>query len=77
MTTTLENISDKKYSVLINEIEQGQVKIPQFQRKFVWSIKASAKLLDSIMKGYPIGTFIYCDVLPVFCTITRGKSHAI
>ena len=59
MATTLENISDKKYSVLINEIEQGQVKIPQFQRKFVWTIKASAKLLDSIMKGYPIGTFIY------------------
>ncbi len=59
MRTTLENISDKKYSVLINEIEQGQVKIPQFQRKFVWTVKESAKLLDSIMKGYPIGTFIY------------------
>jgi len=59
MSTTLENISDKKYSVLINEIEQGQVKIPQFQRKFVWSVKESAKLIDSIMKGYPIGTFIY------------------
>jgi len=56
--TTLENISIK-YSDLISEIETGQVKIPQFQRKFVWGVKASAKLLDSIIKGYPIGTFIY------------------
>lgn len=56
--TSLENIT-VKYSDLISEIETGQVKIPQFQRKFVWGIKASAKLLDSIIKGYPIGTFIY------------------
>ena len=56
--TSLENRT-VKYSDLISEIETGQVKIPQFQRKFVWGIKASAKLLDSIIKGYPIGTFIY------------------
>ncbi|WP_158730238.1 MULTISPECIES: DUF262 domain-containing protein [unclassified Flavobacterium] len=58
MNTSLQNTS-VKYSDLLSEIETGQVKIPQFQRKFVWGIKASAKLLDSIMKGYPIGTFIY------------------
>lgn len=58
MATSLESIP-VKYTDLISEIETGQVKIPQFQRKFVWGIKASAKLIDSIMKGYPIGTFIY------------------
>ena len=58
MSTSLQNTS-VKYSDLLSEIETGQVKIPQFQRKFVWSIKDSAKLLDSIIKGYPIGTFIY------------------
>lgn len=58
MSATLDNTS-VKYLDLISEIETGQVKIPQFQRKFVWSVKASAKLLDSIIKGYPIGTFIY------------------
>ncbi len=36
----------------------GTVKIPQFQRDFVWPKAKSAKLLDSILKGYPIGTFI-------------------
>lgn len=58
MSASLQNIS-VKYSDLLSEIETGQVKIPQFQRKFVWNIKDSAKLLDSIIKGYPIGTFIY------------------
>lgn len=48
----------KKYSDLIYEIEKGIIKIPKFQRDFVWSIDKTAKLLDSILKGYPIGTFI-------------------
>jgi hypothetical protein len=48
----------KKYSVLISDIERGVVKVPKFQRDFVWDIEQTAKLLDSILKGYPIGTFI-------------------
>ncbi len=48
----------KKYSDLISEIQRGIIKIPKFQRDFVWSIDKTAKLLDSILKGYPIGTFI-------------------
>ena len=43
---------------LLAEIEKGIVKIPQFQRDFVWRKQKSAKLLDSIFKGYPIGAFI-------------------
>lgn len=48
----------KKYADLINEIQKGIIKIPKFQRDFVWAIDKTAKLLDSILKGYPIGTFI-------------------
>ena len=48
----------KKYFDLINEIQKGIIKIPKFQREFVWSVDKTAKLLDSILKGYPIGTFI-------------------
>jgi hypothetical protein len=47
------------YSSLVNEIEKGEIKIPQFQREFVWDLKMSANLIDSIVKGYPIGTFIF------------------
>lgn len=47
-----------QYNALISNIEQGLIKIPQFQRKFVWTLEQTANLLDSIIKGYPIGTFI-------------------
>lgn len=46
------------FSTLIHDIDKGIIKIPQFQRDFVWSLDQSAKLIDSIIKGYPIGTFI-------------------
>ncbi len=48
----------KKYSDLISEVQKGIIKIPKFQREFVWSTDKTAQLLDSILKGYPIGTFI-------------------
>lgn len=48
----------KQYTDLIRDIENGTLKIPQFQRDFVWDISKTAELLDSILKGYPIGTFI-------------------
>lgn len=46
------------FPTLMNNIEQGRIKIPQFQREFVWNLERSARLIDSIVKGYPIGTFI-------------------
>ena len=46
------------YNALLNDIERGVIKIPQFQRDYVWSKENAAKLIDSILKGYPIGTFI-------------------
>lgn len=49
----------RTFSSLIAEIEKGQIKIPQFQRDFVWTMQRSAGLIDSILKGYPIGTFIF------------------
>ncbi len=48
----------KKYTDLISEVEKGAIKIPKFQRNLVWSLEQTAQLLDSILKGYPIGTFI-------------------
>ena len=48
-----------KYDLLFANIDAGQIKIPMFQRDFVWSDLQTAALLDSIIKGYPIGTFIF------------------
>ncbi len=50
---------NKQFSSLMDDILTGKLKIPQFQRDFVWNIKKSSSLLDSVVKGYPVGTFIF------------------
>ena len=50
---------NKKYEALFVEIDTGQIKLPMFQREFVWDKEQSSKLIDSILKGFPIGTFIF------------------
>jgi hypothetical protein len=48
-----------RYEDLFNDVERGRIQIPQFQRSFVWSKEQTADLIDSIIKGFPIGTFIF------------------
>ena len=55
----LPSPTHSNYTNLLTDIERGQVKIPQFQRDFVWTMQKSAALLDSVIKGYPVGTFIF------------------
>lgn len=49
----------KKYDFLFSDIDAGIIKIPKFQRDFIWTKDQTARLIDSIIKGYPIGTFIF------------------
>ena len=43
---------------VIDRITSGDIRIPAFQRDFVWDADQVAFLLDSIYKGFPIGTII-------------------
>lgn len=45
-------------SRLIQRIQRGEVRIPGFQRSFVWEPQQAALLMDSIYKGYPFGTIL-------------------
>lgn len=47
-----------KITDMVTKIENGDYRIPRFQRNFVWDLKKSAALLDSILKRYPIGALI-------------------
>jgi len=49
----------QQYDHLFTYIDTGRIKIPKFQRDFVWTTTQTAKLLDSIIKGFPIGSFIF------------------
>jgi uncharacterized protein with ParB-like and HNH nuclease domain len=44
---------------LVNRIQTGDIKIPKFQRGFVWDEEQILKLLESIYQGYPIGSLLF------------------
>ncbi len=46
------------FGELISDINKGEIKVPQFQRKFVWKDKQALDLLDSIANRYPIGSVL-------------------
>jgi hypothetical protein len=43
---------------LIADIQKGEIKIPQFQRKFVWKEPQALALLDSVSNNYPVGSVL-------------------
>lgn len=46
---------------LMSEFEQGHIRVPRFQRDFVWKRVDILKLLDSMYNEYPIGTIFLWD----------------
>lgn len=48
----------KMITYLNNEIEEGGFWLPNIQRDFVWDEDQIEKLLDSILREYPIGTLL-------------------
>ena len=40
---------------LLNQIKEQEIVLPAIQRDFVWPEEKVLRLLDSIMRGYPIG----------------------
>lgn len=44
---------------LLQRISDGEIRVPAFQRDFVWEPDRVQFLMDSIYKGYPIGTVLF------------------
>ena len=51
------DVQQQKLAGLLHEMENGKLQVPRFQRKFVWPLKKTRDLLDSMYKEFPIGTF--------------------
>ncbi|MBU7586307.1 MAG: DUF262 domain-containing protein [Nostoc sp. TH1S01] len=43
---------------LINDLERGRIRIPSFQRGFVWDPERVAYFIDSIYKTFPFGSLL-------------------
>lgn len=46
---------------LFEEVRTGRLRIPPFQRPFVWRPTDMLSLLDSVLNGYPIGSLLVWD----------------
>lgn len=54
--------SDYTLSVIEEMWENGDIIVPPFQRKFVWTIKQSSSLIESLLMGLPVPqAFFYVD----------------
>lgn len=51
------DVQQRKLSDLLYEMETGKLQVPRFQRNFVWPLSKTRRLLDSMYKEFPIGTF--------------------
>lgn len=49
---------------IIAKITDGRYALPSIQREFVWDTNQIQKLFDSIMRGYPINSFLFWEVPP-------------
>ena len=62
--------NDFNVSTIYSFIRSGAVKIPGFQRHFVWDIKRASKLIESLLLGLPVPqVFLYEEAKNSFLVI--------
>ena len=57
MEKKIDIINNWNLKRVFDELENGNMKIPKFQRGYVWERTKIVHLLNSILKQYPIGSF--------------------
>ncbi|MBU0508459.1 DUF262 domain-containing protein [bacterium] len=58
MPTSETQVASVKIDRLVGRIKDGDIKIPAFQRGFVWDQEQIIALLDSIYNNYPVGSLL-------------------
>ncbi|MCK9205728.1 MAG: DUF262 domain-containing protein [Salinivirgaceae bacterium] len=71
MIQKLEIINNWNLKKLLNELEMGHIKVPKFQRDYIWEKTKVVKLLNSIYHQYPIGSFFFWIAPEHYATFIR------
>ncbi len=56
---------------LVDRIAAGKIRVPRFQRGFVWKQQDVHALLDSVLRGFPIGSVLVWDGDMEIATVSR------
>jgi hypothetical protein len=59
MPTSLYKKADYSVERLIDEIDTGEIGLPDIQRPFVWTAAKVRDLLDSMYRGFPVGYLLF------------------
>ena len=51
-------MADYTINDILEQVKNGQIRIPAFQRGFVWDAERVAYLMDSIYKAFPFGSLL-------------------
>ena len=62
---------------MLTAIHRREYLMPAIQREFVWGPDQITKLVDSLMRGYPVGSFLLWDVKPETAQAYTGPSPRI
>ena len=46
---------------LFSRAERGELQLPDFQRDYIWDVDRIRTLITSVLRGYPIGSFLALD----------------
>jgi len=65
----------RPYSIesLLQQVVDGRIRVPAFQRDLRWKVEDAIQLLDSIHKGYPIGTLLFWQRAAESATLRYGS----
>jgi hypothetical protein len=61
VSTTLFKEVSYSLSLLIENIQMGEIGLPDIQRPFVWKNAKVRDLFDSMYRGYPVGYFLFWE----------------
>jgi hypothetical protein len=52
-------MADESVRTLLTKISNRELVLPEFQREFTWNREQTRELVDSLLKRYPIGSFLF------------------
>ena len=55
-TSWVREMFDPTLNGVMAQVDAGKIVLPAMQRPFVWNDDRIAKLIDSLLRGFPLGT---------------------
>ena len=59
----------------LRQIQEHKLILPAIQREYVWKPSQVVRVFDSVMRGYPVGSFLSWKVLPE--TVSKFKFYGV